>query len=141
MGAAKHRPHEEGKHALRKALLKTRPNIDVERYVPELYSITGKEAIMDLVVSYPGSARSLLIDVTVRSPEATNAQRKVGASGEGGVRDKLRRYGPTVLPLAISHLGRMPAQARQAIREIAAESRVWSIPRLGAQPGIRASYL
>ena len=141
-GPARHRPHECVKHALGHKLRRAGAHIDVERFVPELYT-PDHEAILDLSVSFPGSAEVHLLDITVRNPEAAGRAKADGSSSveQRAKYDKGRRYGPTVVPIIIGHRGRMPQSTREALAKLAAEARRWAVPKLGQRPGVPLSAL
>ena len=141
-GPVRHRPHECAKHALSSALRGAGANTDIERYIPELYT-PDHEAILDLSVSWPGSAETYLLDVTVRSPDAVGRQRADGTCNTGAraLYDKHSRYGATVLAIVVGHRGRSTPQTRDAFAKLGAESRRWAQARLGSKPGIRPATL
>ena len=142
-GPMRHRPHESAKHALHKALRRTGAQQDLERYVPELYT-RDHEAIMDLCVTWPGRPDTFLLDLAVRAPSAVRHARRcedVGAARRAGVQLKRTRYGNSVDAIVITHFGRLAEESRDALRRIAEASRLWAPPRLGARPGVTASYL
>ena len=131
-GPVRSRPH----------LARTNAQIDVERYIPELYT-KDHEAILDLCVTWPGRAERFLLDVTVRAPGAKKHARADGKSAarQAGVGSKRLRYGTTVDAIAITHFGRMADESREALARLAAASRIWAPGRLGARPGVSASHL
>jgi hypothetical protein len=107
-GATKLRTHNALKFVLAQDLRNEGAFVDVECRVPDLYKRLPngeiREAILDLVVEWPGAGRRHLIDVTVRCPHALrygNSASKVGAAAAAGDKDKFDHYGPTVSPFAV----------------------------------------
>ena len=87
---------------------------DIERFCPQLYQVTGdghiREAILDVVVAWPGMPSLHYIDVTIHSPFAAslvNAHTAPGVAATGGEQSKFRRYGELVLPISMETLGRV----------------------------------
>ena len=102
----------------------------MERRIPELYQDTDtgdtREAIMDMVVSWPASCQQWWIDVTVRSPfntTHTGAWHTAGAAAAAGDRAKEQRYGERVLPLALEPGGRVSPKGLSCLRSLASASR------------------
>ena len=141
-GPSRQRPHECVKHALGHKLRRAGAHVDVERFVPELFT-PDQEAILDLSVSFPGSAEVHLLDITVRNPEAAGRAKADGSSSveQRAKYDKSRRYGPSVVPVIIGHRGRMPTSTREALARLSAESRRWAVPKLGQKPGVSLATL
>ena len=100
-GAAKLRTHNALKFVLAQELRAEGAFVDVEGRVPDLYKRLAngeiREAILELVVEWPGAGRRHLIVVTVRCPHAVrypSSATKVGIAAASGDRDKRDRLVP-----------------------------------------------
>ena len=95
------------------------------------------------MVSWPGSAEVYVLDVTIRSPDATGRAKADGTTSVASraTYDKHHRYGAMVTPIIVSHRGRVPKQTRDALVTLSAESRRWAVPKLGARPGVTTAAL
>ena len=73
---------------------------------------------MDLVVTWPAAGQHFLLDVTVRSPcasELRDQHLRPGVAACNGEKDKLSHYGPSVTPFAVELLGRLGPAALHAL--------------------------
>ena len=117
--AGRLRIHNTVAAVLRRHLERTGAFVDTERHIPELYVLHEgevRERIMDLVAWWPASGRRFLVDVTVRSPFASELQRPhvlPGEAARGGEADKRAHYGEAVVPLSLETFGRFGPQALQ----------------------------
>ena len=125
-GPARMRPHRALAPALAKELRKCGTEIDKERAVAELAVIDEqgniKEAIVDSVVTFPGSAQPLYVDVTIRCPHALrygHAFDCPGGATSAAAKEKRERYGEDVLPIALETYGRMSEEGRRALECLA----------------------
>ena len=107
--------------------------IDMERAIPEMLKIDGDgtfhDRIMDVVAQWPGSASSVLIDCTIRSPWAMRYNRgsvTAGRIGRVADREKWKHYGLAVAPLAFETLGRLSPGGVNALRTLQSEASDWS---------------
>ncbi|CAK0897411.1 unnamed protein product [Prorocentrum cordatum] len=108
--------------ALRRHVTRTGTFVDAERHVPELciQKANGdvEERIMDLVVAWPASGQQFLLDVTVRSPFASELRHQhlqPGVAARNGEKDKLAHYGPSVTPFAVELFGQLGPAALHAL--------------------------
>ena len=141
-GPARMRPHRALAAALAKQLRRCGAEVDLERTVVELAKVdrqgVTQEAILDLVVTFPGSVQPLLIDVTIRCPHATRYQHASHTPGEAAstaAREKHDRYGEDVLPVAMESYGRISNDAHRSLECLAAHAGPqlkdpWLAPRL-----------
>ena len=105
---------------------------------PDLYRRQAngeiREAILDLVVEWPGAGRRHLIDVTVRCPHAVrypSSASKAGVAAAAGYKDKRDHYGPTVSPFAVESFGRFGEGARICLADFAADASRYGKARIG----------
>ena len=131
-GPARLRPHTALARRLGMQLRAVRGFVDYERPVPDLFTVdphTGaiSEAVLDIVCTFPGATSYHAVDVSIRSPDAERygtADIRPGAAAASGEADKLRRYGPTVLPVVIETGGRMGLASIDALASLATEARL-----------------
>ena len=139
VGPARMRPHRAVASALKHLLKSSGAHVDIERAWPPLYEWSGdrcKEAVMDLVVHWPGSCTSFLVDVTIRCPHAsryTHACTKAGVAAAAGTKDKLDRYGDSVLTLAFETYGRLGDSGRVALDVLLSEAGLCAHDRWASQ--------
>ena len=139
-GRARFAPHSALEFTMQKCARKYGLLVDLERVVPELYKREAdgniKEAVMDLVIRAPSNPRSRYVDVTIRCPHRKDKDNgeAAGAMAEVGEDDKMRRYGPSVMPLAMESYGRMGPESRESLRQLAMDASVAyrGIPRSAA---------
>ncbi|CAK0795081.1 unnamed protein product [Prorocentrum cordatum] len=141
-GPARMRPHRALAAALARLLRECRAEIDIERTVPELIRVLPngavQEAVLDLVVTFPGSVQPLYIDVSIRCPHAARyaqAQASPGDAANAAVDDKMRRYGSDVLTVALESYGRLAAGTHWSLEHLATHAAAslrdqWAAPRL-----------
>ena len=99
---------------------------DLEAYIPELHQHPrpdrpAKLAIMDAVITWPGSWHRHLIDVSARSAHASrykDAWKTPGAAATRGTKDKADRYGSKVQAIVMETLGRMDPASIQGLNHI-----------------------
>eukprot|EP00973_Karenia_brevis_P029370 4050513-Karenia_brevis.AAC.1 len=115
-GSARLRPHRAIMMTLKKYIVKSGAEADLERALPYLYRMEPdgrvKEAILDVVVTSPGCLQTIPVDVTIRCPHGLKdcngrplaAYRPSTAAAEGE-QDKLLRYDESVMPLAFETYG------------------------------------
>ena len=83
---------------------------------------TIEESIMDLTVWWPGSTAWYGIDVTIRYAGATRyygAEKKAGVAAAAAEREKHRRYGRDVLPVAFEAGGRLGLESITSLQRLA----------------------
>ena len=108
--------------------------VDCERHVPHLYDTIKKdgverarEAIMDVVVNFPGSWNTALVDVSLRCPHSeryAKAATIAGTAAMRGEKEKDERYGHEVLPLIFETYGRLGPKSLDTLRVLADASAV-----------------
>ena len=101
-------------------------HVDVERAMPAMAKFlpdgTVEEAIMDVTAWWPGALEWYGVDVTVRYAGATRysgAPRRAGQAANAAEREKHRRYGRDVLPLAFEAGGRLGPASMRALQRLA----------------------
>ena len=98
----------------------------------------ARDAVLDLVVSFPGSFEQRWLDVSIRCPLATRysqAPSVPGSAASSGAEDKLARYGPKVLPLVFESFGRLGTEGKQSLQLLALQAGAcahdhWAVQRL-----------
>ena len=100
--------------------------MDLERAVPGMATVHEngviEEAVLDVTCWFPGSTLWLAFDVTVRFAGATRyvgSDRTPGAAAARAEREKHRRYGQDVLPLAFESNGRLGDEEVAALQRVA----------------------
>lgn len=129
-GPSQRRAYTALERTLGSLLREAGANVDLEMTVPELLEALPKgearEAIMDLVVWWPGSTHCHLIDVTIRSPHAERylprASRDPLHTADMGDKDKANRYGPTVRALSWTSYGRLSSLGTQLLLDRAKDA-------------------
>ena len=141
-GPARMRPHRALAAAVARELCRCGAEVDLERTVVELaqWDADGsiKEAILDLVVTFPGSVQQLFIDVTIRCPHADrylHAAHSPGEAASCAAREKMERYGASVLPVAMETYGRIAIESQRSLEHLASHAGAcirdyWAAPRL-----------
>ena len=81
-----------------------------------------REAVMDVTVTWPLSAATRLLVVTLRSAHSESVGSYVGRPQNVHSYDKQQRYGTRVEPLVVEVGGRMPQQTLETLRRLAGES-------------------
>ena len=125
-GAARLRIHRALQMTLMRELRQSGGHVDVERAMPSMATIhpdgTIEESIMDVTVWWPGTTAWFGIDVTIRYAGASRyygADRKAGTAAAAAEREKHRRYGRDVLPLAFEAGGRLGELSLLTLRRLA----------------------
>ncbi len=128
LGNARLRPHDCLKTKLAAELAALHVYADIERHVPSMYRVNEKgnieEAVLDIVVSYPGEAGMEAIDVTIRCPFHDATQKPPGPAAsacKGGAKQKVNKYGTRVIPLAFETFGRLHYDSVESLRQMAAK--------------------
>ena len=136
------RPHRALAAALARELRRCGAEVDLERTVVELAKRDQagniKEAILDLVVTFPGAVQQQFIDVTIRCPHADRDEHAADSPGEaasGAAREKVERYGTSVLPVAMETYGRLAVESHRSLEHLASHAGIclrdrWAAPRL-----------
>ena len=123
------RPHTSGVHAVARRCRRHGANVDVERTIPELAawdeSGTCTDAILDVVCWWPGRLHQHLLDITIRCPHAARYNVSEDVTGRAA-KEKHRRYGEQVWPVALTTYGRLGAEGMQILELLAAEARAAS---------------
>ena len=120
-GPARQRAHTALKRMMAAELRRLHFETDIERVVPELSS-PESDAIMDLVTFSPDCFSRFLVDVTVRTPNAsrcTHASVKPGEAASFGASDKRERYGESVLAIPLETYGKLGEEAESALWTLA----------------------
>ena len=143
MASARLRAHRQMVHALAAIMKRAGAEVDIERAVPEWHGRGPKgapeEAIMDVVIRWPGTNELHFVDVTVRAPWSgryTAAQTVPGSAAETAWKEKHRRYpavnGVKVTPMVFECLGRMHGESAKWLRCMASDAATRSgRPRAG----------
>lgn len=98
--------------------------------MPDLYKVAedGKiaEGFMDLVIRAPANPRTRYIDVTIKCPhrKGKDNSRCIGIAADTDDGDKSRRYGEQVMPISIESNGRMGAESRYCLRQLAFDASI-----------------
>ena len=135
LGPARNRAHNSVARALARLLRSAGASVDFERAWPPLYKWSGTtctEAIIDLVVHWPGACNVHLLDVTVRCPHAARyetAHCTCGVAAAYGAKDKLERYGPSVRALPLETYGRLGTAGLVLLADLAAEAGIYGSDR------------
>ena len=132
-GPARLRPHRSLCHALARLLRRAGGHVDIERAVPQLYTVEQEgskitEAILDVVTSHPGGLNKSYVDISIRAPHAQrykHTDRSPGVAAKGGESDKLSRYGADVLPLCFEPYGRLGPESITALRSLSLAGTTW----------------
>eukprot|EP00973_Karenia_brevis_P093984 12420162-Karenia_brevis.AAC.1 len=95
VGPARIRTHNSIVAALQEMVEQQGAATDRERRIPEMYSVSSDgvvtEAVMDLVIGWPGAGQRYFVDATVRWPFAArygNASSVPGEAASTGDADK-----------------------------------------------------
>ncbi len=122
------RPHDSMKVKLASELIALHVYADIERHVPSMYRMNEKgnieEAILDVVVSYPGEAGMEAIDVTIGCPfhEATQTPPGPASSAcRARAKAKSNKYGVRVFPLAFETFGRLNYDSVESLLQMSAK--------------------
>ena len=143
-GPARMRPHRHLAAVLCKEMRAIGAEVDMERVVPELIDkrpqtpAEKRDAVLDLVVSFPGAFAQSWVDVSIRCPHAKRYGRADHVPGEAAAKaadEKHERYGPFVLPLAFESYGRLGSAGRRTLEILAAHAGAcakdhWAVQRL-----------
>ena len=111
---------------------------DYERAMPEYYmwdeaSSKVQEAILDVVLTWPGALALQTIDVCISCPHAERADtawKKPGVAAASAERRKATRYGPEVMPLSIESHGRLGPQSLIALEAIARQASAYGTAKV-----------
>ena len=140
------RIHNAVAGTLARELRATGGHVDVERAMPAMSVVradgTIEEAIMDVTVWWPGALEWYGIDATVRFAGASRyvgAQRRAGAAAAQAEKEKVRRYGRDVLPLAYEAGGRLGPGSESTLQRLA-DAAVTSTSGLLSRRGILAQW-
>ena len=144
------RTHNALSEVVRQLAVREGAFADKEQRVPDLYHVDPTsgavvEAILDVVISWPGSGIVHRVDVTVRCPyaaryAATSHSRSAVAADKGD-EDKRVRYGDEVMPLTFESLGRLSAEGHATLAAISRESILYGKKRIGRRPGVQVKTL
>ena len=104
----------------------------MECHCPQLYKILEggdiQEAILDVVVAWPGLPALHYIDVTIHSAFASSLRKATtcpGVAAAGGEKGKFNRYGREVLPISMETLGRVGDASLQSVDFLKSRAAVW----------------
>ena len=137
MGSRRFRPHNSVVQRTARLLKYAGAHVDIERACPELYvrqvladgTERVREAILDVVATFSGSASQRKLDVTIRSPFSKMAMKRrsllPGAAALAGERAKAPRYGVRVLPLSFESLGRLGKSSLATLETLRSEARLF----------------
>ena len=139
IGPGYSRVHAALAKTLGKMLKRAGAQVDYERVVPDLRGRLNRrssrrvDAVLDLVVSVPGSAQQHWVDVTCRSPHPARYARAAdvcGCAAAKAAEEKADTYGSEVLAIPFEAYGRAGAAALTSLHTLALA--------LGCNVGIRA---
>ena len=126
------RSHNALAAVLRHTLVRAGAFVDRERVVPELCAVredgSRVDAILDLVVRWPGLGSETLVDVSIRSAHAeryTAAASVPADAASDGEGSKRGRYGPAVDPLIVEACGRVGPGGLATLARLRYEAAVW----------------
>ena len=130
LGPARQRPHRAVNVCLKQMLTRAGAEVDLERVVPSLYHVGSDgrfvEAILDAIVITPRCVNSVPLDVTIRCPHSERCDRDSASAATSpavaamqGEQEKLRRYGPSVRPVALETYGRMGYKSMTCLQQLA----------------------
>ena len=100
----------------------------MERACLQLFEIDENgqiiEAILDVVMHFPGGPQQRMLDATIRCPHAQTYRdlqpgSVPGVAAASGIKDKLDRYGSSVLCLAFETYGRLASASVNHLRDLA----------------------
>ena len=140
-GPSRMRPHRSVVACLARRARISGAHVDTERAIPELATWEGGrcvDAIMDAVLWWPGRLQRHLCDITIRCPHAARYAAEEDPT-ERASREKHRRYGDEVWPLAYTSYGRLGTEGRQFLELMCAEAREHS-EACSTQRGLVASW-
>ena len=102
----------------------------MERACPQLFEVNEQgsitEAILDVVIHFPGGPIQRMIDSTIRCPHAPSYSSSVpalvpGVAADSGIQDKLDRYGPNVKCLSFETYGRLALPSIRYLRDLSCD--------------------
>ena len=121
-GPSRLRPHRSMVVRLQQELVRSGANVDIERAVPSLYRVGSDgvvtEAILDVVLSFPGSLTQTSLDVTIRCRHSLRYNKSANVAGTAasdGEMEKFERYGQGVLPIAFETYGRLGSTGQRGL--------------------------
>ncbi len=125
-GRARIKPHRMVTRSFCRVFETMNVYADEERAVPCLYQIEEdgrvKEAILDVVLSFPGESGLVPFDITIRCPhgeEEVVAAWQPGHAAKLGCLDKDERYGSgCVVPISMETYGRMTQRSCGELRAV-----------------------
>jgi hypothetical protein len=142
-GPMRMRGHRAIASTLRAAVEREGAIVDLERTLPELYSTDASgavtEAVMDMVIYWPGAGTAHWVDVSIRCAHAsryTTAQKRGGVAAAAGEVEKRRRYGDSVSPLIFETAGRLGRCGIAALAAMDRDARMYGRRKLGRLPGL-----
>ena len=124
-GPARLRPHRALATVLAKEGERGGAHVNLEHACPQVYEThdDGRvlEAILDVVMHFPGGPSQRMIDVTVRCPHASiynDCNLISGVAANAGVQGKLVRYRYSVLALWFETYGCLAGESIRLLRKI-----------------------
>jgi len=142
-GPARLRPHRALAGVLARELRDCGAEVDLERVVPDLSDLAAddpekRDAVLDIVASFPGSFAFNYVDVSIRCPHASRYTRAAHVPGSAAAKaadEKRDRYGPSVLPLVFESYGRLGTDGRRTLETLALHASAtlrdqWAVQRL-----------
>ena len=129
-GPARLRPHRALARRLMALVRAAGAHADYERSVPDMYSMDSAglihEAILDVVITFPGATGVYPVDCSIRAPQASryvDTQDRPGVAAATGESEKLVRYGAEVLPLVFEPAGRLGPKSAETLEHLAHAAR------------------
>ena len=140
-GPALLRLHRAVQRMLGQLLMSTGANVKYERPVSDFYRLrqggTVQEAILDLVVTFPGDVGYYAVDVSIRATQASRyggAASWAGVPSAAGALEKVRRYGTDVLPVVFEPGGRLGDGGLDALQTLSRAASAATTRREGGRP-------
>ena len=141
--ASRIRPHTAMVAMLARRCRASGAHVDVERVVPHLCVWKSDhaciDAVMDVVAWWPGRLLQHCVDCTIRSPHATRYGVEEDITGRAQ-REKHRRYGEEVWPLATTTYGRLGEEGDALLEVLVAEARAADGESTATQRGAVSSW-
>ena len=143
--AARLRPHRAICRALGRSMRAAGAQVDYERAIVEHYRWDSslqryQEAILDVVLTWPGAVALQAIDVCISCPLAERvpaAAKHAGKAATQAEKRKATRYGADVLPLSFESHGRLGPASQLALDAMARQASAYGQSRCTAGALVR----
>ena len=135
--AARNRPHRTICRAIGRLARAAGSTVDYERAIPELYEWEQdkpkpREAILDVVLTWPGALALQTVDVCISCPHADRtsaAWRRPALAATNAEKRKAARYGQSVMPLSFESHGRMGPNSLLALKSMARQACTYGVAK------------